>query len=48
MQDYSDIRASVRKLCDAFPGAYWRDLDRDRAYPTAFVTALLPSQASRR
>ncbi len=38
--DYADIRGSVRSLCAKFPGEYWRDLDRDRAYPTAFVTAL--------
>ena len=23
-----------------FPGAYWRQLDREMAYPTAFVQAL--------
>ena len=38
--DYADIRESVRALCARFPGEYWRDLDRDRAYPTAFVNAL--------
>ena len=38
--DYADIRESVRALCAKFPGEYWRDLDRDRAYPTAFVKAL--------
>src|SRR5580693_6572802 len=37
---YQDIRASVRALCANFPGEYWRDLDRERAYPTAFVKAL--------
>jgi alkylation response protein AidB-like acyl-CoA dehydrogenase len=36
----SDIRASVRALCDQFPGDYWRRLDRERAYPTEFVAAL--------
>jgi acyl-CoA dehydrogenase len=34
------IRESVRALCREFPGAYWRELDRERAYPTAFVEAL--------
>jgi acyl-CoA dehydrogenase len=34
------IRDAVRALCAGFPGAYWRDLDRTRAYPTAFVKAL--------
>ncbi|MBI2714428.1 MAG: acyl-CoA/acyl-ACP dehydrogenase [Rhizobiales bacterium] len=38
--EYSDIRASVRALCAKFPGDYWRALDRERAYPTEFVTAL--------
>lgn len=37
---YADIRESVRALCTRFPGEYWRDLDRERAYPTAFVEAL--------
>src|SRR5258705_13966209 len=39
-QDQSQIRASVRALCANFPGDYWRRLDRERAYPTEFVTAL--------
>ncbi|MBI1205566.1 MAG: acyl-CoA dehydrogenase [Rhodopseudomonas sp.] len=38
--DYADIRESVRALCSRFPDEYWRELDRDRAYPTAFVQAL--------
>jgi len=38
--EYADIRASVRALCAKFPGDYWRALDRERAYPTEFVTAL--------
>jgi alkylation response protein AidB-like acyl-CoA dehydrogenase len=36
----SDIRASVRALCEKFPGEYWRKLDRERGYPTEFVAAL--------
>jgi acyl-CoA dehydrogenase len=39
-QDYTDIRAEVAKLCQQFPGAYWRAKDKDRAYPTEFVQAL--------
>src|SRR6185436_17314239 len=39
-QDYSDIRDAVAKLCAQFPGEYWRKLDREMAYPTAFVNAL--------
>ena len=39
-QDHAEIRAAVRKLCEQFPGDYWRQLDRDKAYPAAFVGAL--------
>ena len=38
--DFDDIRASVRALCAGFPGEYWREQDRQRAYPTAFVEAM--------
>ena len=38
--DYPEIRDSVSKVCAAFPGAYWRKLEEDLAYPTEFVTAL--------
>jgi alkylation response protein AidB-like acyl-CoA dehydrogenase len=38
--DLAPIREAVRALCANFPGAYWRALDRERAYPTEFVTAL--------
>ena len=38
--DHPEIRQSVRALCAKFPGEYWRELDRERAYPTAFVNAL--------
>jgi acyl-CoA dehydrogenase len=34
------IRQAVRSLCARFPGEYWRALDRERAYPTAFVEAM--------
>ena len=37
---YSEIREAVAKLCARFPGAYWRALDREMAYPTEFVNAL--------
>jgi alkylation response protein AidB-like acyl-CoA dehydrogenase len=37
---HSDIREAVAKLCARFPGPYWRKLDRERAYPTEFVSAL--------
>jgi alkylation response protein AidB-like acyl-CoA dehydrogenase len=38
--DYVDIRNAVAKLCAQFPGEYWRKLDREMAYPSAFVNAL--------
>ena len=39
-EDLAQIRESVRAVCAKFPGEYWRALDRERAYPTEFVTAL--------
>src|SRR6516164_4212279 len=38
--ELSDIRDAVVKLCAQFPGEYWRKLDREMAYPSAFVDAL--------
>src|SRR5579871_3703316 len=38
--EIQDVRTSVRKLCEGFPGEYWRRLDREQAYPSAFVEAL--------
>jgi len=38
--EFADIRDGVRALCAKFPGEYWRALDRERTYPTEFVTAL--------
>ncbi len=37
---YPEIREGVRRLCADFPGPYWQDLDRRRAYPQDFVQAL--------
>ena len=34
------LRREVRSLCMRFPDPYWRDLDRRREYPEAFVRAL--------
>ncbi len=34
------VRESVRALCARFPGAYWREMDRDAAYPEDFVAAM--------
>ena len=38
--EFAEIRAGVRALCEKFPGEYWRELDRERAYPTEFVKSL--------
>ncbi len=40
MNDYSHIREEVAKLCQQYPGDYWRQKDKDRAYPSEFVQAL--------
>ena len=37
---HPEIRDAVRQLCLKFDGSYWRELDRARGYPTAFVKAL--------
>ncbi|KCZ94257.1 acyl-CoA dehydrogenase family protein [Hyphomonas johnsonii] len=37
---FPEIREAVRRLCANFPGEYWQKLDRERAYPAAFVEAL--------
>lgn len=39
-EELVQIRNSVRKLCEQFPGEYWRQLDRESAYPSEFVEAL--------
>ena len=38
-----EIRSSVAKLCQDFQGEYWRNLDREQAYPTEFVQSLTHS-----
>jgi len=40
MTDLTEIRDAVARLCADFPGPYWRERDRARAYPTEFVKAL--------
>ena len=37
---HRELRGQVRKLCQAYPDEYWRSLDRERAYPEAFVEEL--------
>jgi acyl-CoA dehydrogenase len=42
-EDRQAIREAIRKICAAFPDAYWRDVDKAGAYPQGFVDALTAS-----
>src|SRR5919199_733334 len=39
-EDIQAIRGAVRELCESYPDAYWRQLDKTSEYPTEFVKAL--------
>src|ERR1700757_789321 len=39
-EDYPELRESVHKICERYPGEYWRKLEEEQAYPTAFVGEL--------
>jgi acyl-CoA dehydrogenase len=39
-EDFPEIREGVRRICADYPGAYWRQLDEESAYPSAFVKAM--------
>jgi acyl-CoA dehydrogenase len=39
-EDYTFLREPVRRICERFPGEYWRKLDETKEYPSAFVDAL--------
>ena len=39
-EDYPELRDSVRRVCERYPGEYWRGLDAKSAYPTAFIKEL--------
>lgn len=39
-EEITEIRRSVASLCGKFSPEYWRELDRERAYPTDFVDAM--------
>jgi acyl-CoA dehydrogenase len=39
-EDFAEIRAAVRRICEGFPGAYWREREAAEEYPEAFVRAL--------
>ena len=45
-RDYPEIRAAVTKICEDYPGDYWRGLEDqgpEGSYPTAFVRELTES-----
>ncbi|GGG33052.1 acyl-CoA dehydrogenase [Caldovatus sediminis] len=42
-EDYPEIRAAIRRICEGFPGAYWREKEEKEAYPAEFVQALTES-----
>ena len=39
-QEQRQIREEIRKVCREFPDAYWREIDKKRDYPDAFVRKL--------
>ena len=45
-EDYPEIREAIAKICEEYPGEYWRGLEDqgpEGSYPTAFVRALTES-----
>jgi acyl-CoA dehydrogenase len=39
-EDYPELRESIRKVCERYPGDYWRKLEAEQAYPTEFIKEL--------
>src|SRR6185312_10438582 len=39
-EDWPDLRDAVAKICARYPGAYWRRLEDEHAYPTQFIREL--------
>jgi acyl-CoA dehydrogenase len=39
-EDYPELREAVRKICERYPGAYWRKLEAEQAYPSEFIAEL--------
>jgi acyl-CoA dehydrogenase len=37
---YQEIREALRDLCSRYDSAYWQQVDHERGYPEAFVTAI--------
>jgi len=38
--DYPELREAVQRICAKYPGEYWRGLEDNEAYPTAFINEL--------
>jgi acyl-CoA dehydrogenase len=38
--DFPELRDAVHKVCERYPGDYWRGLEEAYAYPTAFIKEL--------
>ena len=39
-EDYPEIRHAIARICENFPGEYWRRLESESAYPEEFVATL--------
>jgi acyl-CoA dehydrogenase len=39
-EDWPDVREAVGRICVRYPGAYWRRLEDEQAYPTQFIQDL--------
>ncbi|WP_111735667.1 acyl-CoA dehydrogenase family protein [Roseovarius amoyensis] len=39
-EDYPELRTAIRRICADYPGSYWRDLEKEDAYPSKFVNEL--------
>src|SRR5579875_2712064 len=39
-EDYPELREAIRKICERYPGAYWRRLEAEQAYPSEFIKEL--------
>lgn len=39
-EDFSDIREAVSRICQNYPGEYWRNLEATEGYPTEFIREL--------
>jgi acyl-CoA dehydrogenase len=37
---FQEMREALRDLCSRYDSAYWQQVDHERGYPEAFVTAI--------